>query len=212
MLKSIEPIWGRLRHLPRPQLFTTKGASGGSDGVSAGLLLAERVACAVGSWAFIGAQAAIMALWVLINTLAFTGALHFDEYPFVFLNLAMSAEAAFTGPVLLIAANFGAIRDHQQADRIERLGSQNEQLTEQNERLVQQLVNMEHLLERHVTQSLKAHSEQLADLNTLLREVHTSVCAQPVSAEAVAEPLTPSPSPARSRPRGRGEPGGGAAG
>lgn len=36
-------------------------------------------------------------------------------------NIVMSAEAAFTGPVLLIAANVGAARDHQQAARMERL-------------------------------------------------------------------------------------------
>ncbi len=210
MLKSIEPIWGRLRHLPRPQLFTThKGASGGSDGVSDGQLLAERVAGAVGSWGFIGAQAALMALWVLINTLAFTGALHFDQYPFVFLNLAMSAEAAFTGPVLLIAANFGAVRDHQQADRIERLGSQNEQLTEQNEQLVQRLVSMEQLLDQHVSESLRTHTIELQELGTLLRAVHAAVCAPPAGEGGVvgAAPATQ----ARSRPRGRGAPGGGAA-
>jgi hypothetical protein len=33
----------------------------------------------------------------------------------------MSAEAAFTGPILLIAANAGAQRDHKQAERMEKL-------------------------------------------------------------------------------------------
>jgi hypothetical protein len=44
----------------------------------------------------------------------------------------MSAEAAFTGPVLLIAANVGAARDHCQADRFEHLVAQNEHFEEQN--------------------------------------------------------------------------------
>ena len=219
MLKYEAPLWDRLRrHLQkpaqRPPLFQLHphGDRGTAQTATTGQRLAEQVAAFVGSWWFLGGQAFFLFLWLVYNSLAITQ--HFDGFPYILLNLVLSFQAAFTGPVLLIAANVGALRDHQQADRIERLGSQNEQLTEQNEQLVQQLVNMEQLLERHVTQSLQAHTEQLADLNTLLREVHSSVCAPTASAEAVAAPTAPSPSPApaRSRPRGRSAPGGGTAG
>lgn len=86
--------------------------------MSQGELLAERMANAIGSWAFILGQAFVMALWIGFNTLQATQVLHWDQYPFVFLNLAMSAEAAFTGPVLLIAANIGSRRDRVLWERI----------------------------------------------------------------------------------------------
>src|SRR5437667_12559472 len=61
----------------------------------AGDRIADRVASFIGSWTFIIGQAGIMAVWVVVNSLALFGVIRFDEYPFVFLNLFMSAEAAF---------------------------------------------------------------------------------------------------------------------
>lgn len=181
MFKSIAPLWGRLRHLRRPQLFMAPNnhAAGDADNVTAGQRLAEQVAAFVGSWWFLGGQAGFLVLWLIYNTLQFT--LHFDPPPYILLNLLLSFQAAFTGPVLLIAANVGAVRDHQQADRIENLGRQNEQLTEANERLTERLVNMEQMLEQHIVQSLKAHSEELQNQGALLRAVHAAVCGEPAS-------------------------------
>lgn len=194
MMKSIAPIWDRLRHVRRPQLFTAHSHAGANgEQVTAGQRLAERVAAFVGSWWFLGGQACFLFLWLIYNTLQITA--HFDPPPYILLNLLLSFQAAFTGPVLLIAANVGAVRDHQQADRIESLGKQNEQLTEQNEQLVQRLLNMEQVLDLHVAQSLKAHSEELHELGALVRAVHAVVCAQPASDGVAA--LTTSPDPAQ---------------
>jgi uncharacterized membrane protein len=159
------------------------------DQPSTGQRLAEHVAAFVGSWAFISAQAAVMALWVLVNTLTFTGVLHFDEYPFVFLNLAMSAEAAFTGPILLIAANVGAMRDHKQSDRIEHLSAQNEALAEQNRQLVEQMVSLERTVDEHVAASIRAHTIEIRQVYALMREVHTAVTGKPApdSADSLIE-------------------------
>lgn len=185
MLKSVAPIWGRLRHLHRPQLFLSHTQSpNGADGVSVGQRLAERVAAFVGSWWFLGGQAFFLFLWLVYNTLQFTR--HFDQPPYILLNLLLSFQAAFTGPVLLIAANVGAVRDHQQSDRIERLAKQSEELNEQNEQLAQRLLSMEQLLDEHVAASLKAHGEEIHDLSVLLREVHAAVCATPSAANAAA--------------------------
>jgi len=64
---------------------------------------ADRLNAAIGSWAFVIAQAAFLAAWFMLNTVAWF--YHWDNYPFVLANLFMSAEAAFTGPVLLMASN-----------------------------------------------------------------------------------------------------------
>ena len=133
MIRTLAPIRQQLRHLrnaPRPALFHPHT----DEEMTAGQRLAELVAARVGSWGFIGAQSLVMLCWVTVNTLALFGAIHFDSYPFVFLNLAMSAEAAFTGPILLIAANAGAQRDHKQAERMEHMIARIDELLEKSEK------------------------------------------------------------------------------
>ncbi len=105
-----------------------------------------------------------------------------DNFPYILLNLLLSFQAAFTGPVLLIAANVGALRDHKQADRIE-------QLSQQNEDLGERLLAVEEMLEQHITRSLAGHAAELVELKALLREVHTAVCAVP-AADGASEPST----------------------
>jgi uncharacterized membrane protein len=80
--------------------------------------VADRVAAFIGSWKFIIGQTAIMVVWIVVNTLAVFGVIRFDEYPFVFLNLFMSAEAAFATPLILMSQNRSAERDrdHAQTD------------------------------------------------------------------------------------------------
>jgi uncharacterized membrane protein len=181
MLKSITPIWSRLRHIHRPELFLVRAhAPVDGDQPTVGQRLAERVAASVGSWWFLGGQAFFLFLWLVYNTLVFTR--HFDNFPYILLNLLLSFQAAFTGPVLLIAANVGALRDHEQADRIE-------QLSQQNEDLGERLLAVEEMLEQHITRSLAGHAAELVELKALLREVHTAVCAVP-AADGASEPST----------------------
>ncbi len=78
--------------------------------------IADRVASFIGSWTFIIGQAGVMAVWVVVNTLALFGVIRFDEYPFVFLNLFMSAEAAFATPLILMSQNRSADRDREHAE------------------------------------------------------------------------------------------------
>jgi uncharacterized membrane protein len=66
--------------------------------------LSDRCASVIGSWFFIGGQATILFLWLMINTWAPAKA-KWDKPPFILLNLMLSFQAAFTGPVLLMAAN-----------------------------------------------------------------------------------------------------------
>ena len=77
--------------------------------------VADRVAAFIGSWKFIIGQTAIMVVWIVVNTLAVFGVIRFDEYPFVFLNLFMSAEAAFATPLILMSQNRSAERDREHA-------------------------------------------------------------------------------------------------
>lgn len=193
MLKWISPLYNRLLRAPRPRLFSVSAHSQDNNGdqPTAGQRLAEHVAAWVGSWWFLGGQATFLVLWLIYNTLQVTR--HFDPPPYILLNLLLSFQAAFTGPVLLIAANVGALRDHKQADRIEHLSAQNEALTEQNRQMVEQLVALERVVDEHVAASIRAHTIEIRQVYTLMREVHAAITRQPVPAGTDAYPLQVDP-------------------
>lgn len=64
--------------------------------------IAGRIVSGMGSWKFIIWQAIIMVVWGAWNILA-PPSLRFDAPPFIMLNLALSTEAAFAAPLILIA-------------------------------------------------------------------------------------------------------------
>ena len=70
--------------------------------LSLGQKLADRCASIIGSWKFIAIQSGFSTFWILLNLLAPKKP---DPYPFILLNLMLSFQAAYTGPVLLMAAN-----------------------------------------------------------------------------------------------------------
>jgi uncharacterized membrane protein len=53
----------------------------------------------MGSWAFVIASLAFLAIWMVSNR-----GVGFDPYPFILLNLVLSCVAALQGAILLIAA------------------------------------------------------------------------------------------------------------
>jgi uncharacterized membrane protein len=78
-----------------------------------GEYLADQIAALVGSWRFIIVQSAILALWIVLNVVAWVQ--HWDPYPFILLNLVLSFQAAFTAPILMMAQNRQSDIDRQKA-------------------------------------------------------------------------------------------------
>ena len=80
--------------------------------MSLGQRVADRVALMVGSWAFILVQSSIFLIWVAINVYLVIGEIKqpgslkaWDPYPFILLNLVLSFQAAYTGPVVMMSQN-----------------------------------------------------------------------------------------------------------
>jgi uncharacterized membrane protein len=71
--------------------------------------LADRIASGIGSWKFLIVQTLAVAAWVTLNVIGFVN--HWDPFPFILLNLLFSVQAAYTGPVLLLAGNRQAQKD-----------------------------------------------------------------------------------------------------
>lgn len=82
---------------------------------SMGARVADHVAAFIGSWLFIIIQSVIFAVWVVVNTLLLLQPYQFDPYPFILFNLFMSAEAAYSSPLILMSQNRQAERDRIQA-------------------------------------------------------------------------------------------------
>jgi uncharacterized membrane protein len=79
---------------------------------SLGERLADRFAAIVGSWRFIIIQSVMLLGWVVYNVVDGNG---FDPYPFILLNLMLSFQAAYTGPILLMSGNRQAQVDRRRA-------------------------------------------------------------------------------------------------
>src|SRR3954464_11799726 len=57
----------------------------------------------MGSWSFIIVQSAILFVWIAANLV---GAIRgWDPYPFILLNLALSFQAAYAAPVIMMSQN-----------------------------------------------------------------------------------------------------------
>lgn len=80
-----------------------------------GQRVADRVAAAMGSWPFIITQSVILTAWVVLNSIA--SITHWDNYPYILLNLALSFQAAYAAPFILISQNRQAEKDRMKADQ-----------------------------------------------------------------------------------------------
>lgn len=73
-----------------------------------GQRVADRVAKFGGSWPFIGIFAAVMFVWMGVNIVSLA---HFDPYPFILLNLALSTIAAIQAPIIMMSQNRQSTKD-----------------------------------------------------------------------------------------------------
>ncbi|MER6094984.1 DUF1003 domain-containing protein [Streptomyces sp. NPDC001728] len=72
--------------------------------------LSERIARFLGTGRFLVWMTLTIIVWVLWNIFA-PGVLKFDEYPFIFLTLALSLQASYAAPLILLAQNRQDDRD-----------------------------------------------------------------------------------------------------
>ncbi|MDI2128953.1 DUF1003 domain-containing protein [Yinghuangia seranimata] len=70
----------------------------------------ERIARFLGTGRFLVYMTGTIILWVLWNIVA-PGDWKFDEYPFIFLTLALSLQASYAAPLILLAQNRQDDRD-----------------------------------------------------------------------------------------------------
>lgn len=118
---ELEEVWNRIDEIRerRKDLADARHIHVAKDYAARetrGERIADGFAATVGSWPFIIGQSGLLAVWVLLN--AFAWIRHWDPYPFILLNLMLSFQAAYAGPIIMMSQNrsSGLDRGHADAD------------------------------------------------------------------------------------------------
>jgi uncharacterized membrane protein len=89
---------------------------------------AETIARTLGTARFLAFQTAVVLIWLALNAIAW--ALRFDPYPFILLTLALSLQAAYAAPLILLAQARHENRDRVQSDNDRRVAERTQADTE----------------------------------------------------------------------------------
>ena len=112
----------------------------------------------MGSWPFILIQTGILLIWIVLNVTAYVQ--NWDPYPFILLNLALSFQAAYAAPFIMMS-------QHRQQD-IDRKEAENDHQINIKAELEIELVHqkLDELREKEVVMLTQA----IADLTALLKK------------------------------------------
>jgi uncharacterized membrane protein len=86
-----------------------------ADKLTRGQRIADALALLMGSWTFIIVQSTILVIWIALNVIAWMQ--HWDPYPFILLNLALSFQAAYAAPIIMMSQNRQAAKDRLMAEQ-----------------------------------------------------------------------------------------------
>jgi len=106
LLEELRQMRRRVRgHEPTPRA---------PSDLTVGQRIADVVAASMGSWPFIIIQTTILVIWIVLNVTAFVQ--RWDPYPFILLNLALSFQAAYAAPFIMMSQNRQQDIDRKQAE------------------------------------------------------------------------------------------------
>ena len=136
------------------------GVRSGTE-LTAGERAADLMRNAMGSWPFVFGFFAVMAAWIVVNTIVLARVIHhkqFDPYPYIALNLVLSTLAGVQAAALLIAAKRAdaiaseiAVHTERNTDDIKTLIVDVTRLIQENTELTQRVkVNTDLLDEIHL--------------------------------------------------------------
>ena len=139
---SLRPWSGRKNHTnPVVKRF--------HDDRTLGEKVADRVASFGGSWPFIFMFLGLIVAWMVLNTVFLARVLHhkqFDPYPYIALNLMLSALAGLQAPIIMMSQNRASARDealaahhYEEGMKVEKIITTTKALLEQNTNLTQQV-------------------------------------------------------------------------
>jgi uncharacterized membrane protein len=126
--------------------------------ITVGQKIADQVAATMGSWSFIIIQTTILFIWIVLNITAYVQ--KWDPYPFILLNLALSFQAAYAAPFIMMSQNRQQDIDRKEAESDHQINIKAELEIELLHQKIDQLRENEVLL----------LTKAVADLTELLRD------------------------------------------
>ena len=118
----------------------------------------DAFAATMGSWPFIITQSVVLVIWIALNVTAWM--LHWDPYPFILLNLALSLEAAYAAPIIMMSQNRQADKDRLAAEEDYRINLKAEEEL------------------KDVMQHLEQQDELMLDILRRLEDQHQTLLAR----------------------------------
>src|SRR5271169_5826801 len=104
----------RIRHVHRHKPVININQAD-ADKLTTGQRIADQLAAVMGSWGFIIVQSILLAIWIVMNVVAYMH--HWDPYPFILLNLALSFQAAYAAPIIMMSQNRQSVKDRLMAEQ-----------------------------------------------------------------------------------------------
>ncbi|GLV55120.1 hypothetical protein KDH_19670 [Dictyobacter sp. S3.2.2.5] len=155
--------------------------------MSRGAKIADAVATTVGSWPFIIVQSIILLSWIVLNVIGWIKA--WDPYPFILLNLALSFQAAYSAPFVMMSQNRQAQKD--------RLTAENDYLTdckgeEELRNVMEHLDHQDHMIIQ-LLEHIEAQHERIEALHQLILQRLEQAPAEVVKSAITIDAPTPQP-------------------
>lgn len=132
--------------------------------ITTGQSISDTVASFGGSWKFIILFSIILFIWILFNTI-FLSTLAFDPYPFILMNLVLSAVAALQAPVIMMSQNRKEEKDRKRSENDYLINLK----AELELRSLHQKVDL--LLEEQIKLLFESQAKQLEILKNIEREL-----------------------------------------
>lgn len=149
--------------------------------LTVGQKVADSVASNMGSWSFIIIQAVLLVIWGVLNAMPWWP-WPWDRYPYIAANLLLSCEAAFAGPIIMMAQNRQSAKDRLTAENDYKTDLKGEQelchiiehLDHQDALILQVVQNLEVQNKRidQQEQLILTITQKLEEQNKLLEEQH----------------------------------------
>ena len=140
--------------LNEPKEILTKGQS-----------ISDKVASFGGSWMFIILFSVLLAFWILFNTIM-PGKAEFDPYPFILMNLVLSAIAALQAPIIMMSQNRKEEKDRKRSENDYMINLK----AELEVRSLHQKIDL--LLEEQIKTLFESQEKQLEILMNIERKIN----------------------------------------
>ncbi len=164
-------------------------------GLTIGQVVADWVASTMGSWRFIIIQSILLFLWIVLNVTAFIQ--RWDPYPFILLNLALSFQAAYAAPFIMMSQN-------RQSD-IDRKKAENDYNVNIKAELEIELLHQK--IDELRAKEMLALTQAVSDLSEHVKNENLAVAAVSKPAPAkIAKPVAAKPAAAKPARKPRSKP------